>query len=532
MLTMIKRSVIAIVATVVVPPVAYQRAVVSPNAARALQAAPPSVARVDAARRVERPHPVPPAEPIKLAEPPAPEIMTASVERRMAANEALSPALTPTKSPLAKLPLHIADNLKVSFYETIEVGGGARDDGKAAPAAAGLKTFYQRMDLSGDYLVEQDGGISIPLLGRVQVEGRGLEDVRAEIAAAFTTATGRIGNIDIRVLDRSPVYVVGAVKTPGAYKYSPGMIVLQVVALAGGRERVAENMSGMVSAAREMERARLATLQIDQLMAHRARLVAERAGGSVLSAIEETPLPPRSPDRGAATPPAAQQPTESAAGNTTAAAFLTEGAILDADVARRRQQNQGVEAKAAALRNELSALKQKMIQVEAEKRLKSERIEALQVLEGRGVVTTNNVLTLRAELAELESRRQDSLVGVIQGEARLAEAESEGEQLTSETATHLTQEIAAVDKDLSVAKETYRSATSLIPLLCGPCGAASQPDFYQIVRKSGDGSSTMQASETTPLMPGDVLKVDELDRTSAPAGSTPGSFLPSDHAEN
>ena len=38
-------------------------------------------------------------------------------------------------------------------------------------------------------------------------------------------------------LERQPVYVLGPVKNPGAYKYAPGMTVLHAVALAGGLDR-------------------------------------------------------------------------------------------------------------------------------------------------------------------------------------------------------------------------------------------------------------------------------------------------------
>ncbi len=71
----------------------------------------------------------------------------------------------------AKVPLEIGDKLKISFYETLDMAA-AKQSGQNRPDPQGaLRTFYQRMDLSGDYAFEQDGTISIPLLGRVQVEG-------------------------------------------------------------------------------------------------------------------------------------------------------------------------------------------------------------------------------------------------------------------------------------------------------------------------------------------------------------------------
>jgi hypothetical protein len=57
------------------------------------------------------------------------------------------------------------------------------------------------------------------------------------LAVSFTAVIGRSANIDVKIFDRSPIYVVGPVKNPGAYKYAPGMIVLHAIALAGGLDR-------------------------------------------------------------------------------------------------------------------------------------------------------------------------------------------------------------------------------------------------------------------------------------------------------
>src|ERR1700738_4532300 len=95
----------------------------------------------------------------------------------------------PTSS--ARLTLGIGDNLKISFYETIDIGAMKQSGRDGAELQGALRTFYQRMDLSGDYTVEQDSAISIPLLGRFQVEGRGLDDVRAELGVSFTGGIGR-----------------------------------------------------------------------------------------------------------------------------------------------------------------------------------------------------------------------------------------------------------------------------------------------------------------------------------------------------
>jgi protein involved in polysaccharide export with SLBB domain len=176
----------------------------------------------------------------------------------------------PTSSE--KVLLGIGDRLKISFFEPINMPDTRPADGSGAESQGALRTFYQRMDLSGEYLIDQDGALSIPLLGRLQVEGRELNAVRADLAASFSSVMQRTADVNVTIIDRSPVYVVGPVKKPGAYKYTPGMIVLHAVALAGGIDRGDGNLSSVVEGVREIGRLRTAADQVRRLLARRARL--------------------------------------------------------------------------------------------------------------------------------------------------------------------------------------------------------------------------------------------------------------------
>ena len=386
----------------------------------------------------------------------------------------------PTSVSPAKLSLGIGDKLKIAFYEAIDVAAAKQADPQGA-----LRTFYQRMDLTGDYTVEQDGAISIPLLGRFQIEGRALDEVRADLAVSFTSVIGRTANIDVKIVDRSPIYVVGPVKNPGAYKYVPGMIVLHALALAGGLDR--GEGPGMVEGAREMERLRTMTLQTKQLLARRARLEAERDGVSTL------PVPLQ---------------LVKLAGEKTAQTFLaTENTILRAEQARRQQQRREIASKLAAARNEVEALKRKLEQSEVQKEMRLERLNDMQKLKERGLVTSNNVVALRTELSDIEAHRQDYLVSIVQAEARLAEAEEASPRLSSENTANLANAIAAVDKEIAAAQETMISARVLATILYKPVSGTPQAGAYEIVRQSRDGARTLPATETSPLMPGDVLKI-------------------------
>jgi exopolysaccharide production protein ExoF len=235
-----------------------------------------------------------------------------------------------------------------------------------------------------------------------------------------------------------------------------------------------------------MERLRTMTLQTKQLLARRARLEAERDGVSTL------PVPIQ---------------LAKLAGEKNAQTFLaTESTILRAEQARRQQQRREIASRLAATRNEVEALKSKLEQSEVQKEMRIERLNDLQKLKDRGLVTSNNVVALRTELSDIEARRQDYLVAIVQAEARLVEAEEASPRLSSE---------------IAAAQETMISARTLATILYKPNGGTPQAEAYEIVRQSRDGARTFPATETSPLMPGDVLKI-----TSGTGAINPTSISP------
>jgi hypothetical protein len=48
-----------------------------------------------------------------------------------------------------------------------------------------------------------------------------------------------------------------------------------------------------------------------------------------------------------------------------------------------------------------------------------------------------------------------------------------------------------------------------------------QAEAYEIVRQSKDGAQTLPATETSPLMPGDVLKINSNTSTINPTSVSP-----------
>lgn len=98
-----------------------------------------------------------------------------------------------------------------------------------------LKLEVFREDtLSGEYVVDDQGMISLPLVGGVKAAGKTLAQLRGELTATLGKEYVRDPRINLDVVTYRPIYILGEVQKPGQYAYSGQMSVHALVALAGG----------------------------------------------------------------------------------------------------------------------------------------------------------------------------------------------------------------------------------------------------------------------------------------------------------
>ena len=93
---------------------------------------------------------------------------------------------------------------------------------------------FNEPTISGDYAVNANGRLSVPLIGEVDATTRTASDVRAEIERRLGEGYLRHPQVSIDVLAFRPFYILGEVQKPGEYPYATGMTVLKAVATAQG----------------------------------------------------------------------------------------------------------------------------------------------------------------------------------------------------------------------------------------------------------------------------------------------------------
>jgi polysaccharide export outer membrane protein len=95
-------------------------------------------------------------------------------------------------------------------------------------------TVFNEPTLSGDFLVNSDGSVAVPLIGNVPAIGRSAVELQKAIELKFGDGYLKDPRVVVEVLTYRPFYIYGEVTKPGEYPYSSGLSVLKAVALAQG----------------------------------------------------------------------------------------------------------------------------------------------------------------------------------------------------------------------------------------------------------------------------------------------------------
>ena len=123
--------------------------------------------------------------------------------------------------------------LMVTQWGLAETAPGSGDYRLAAGDEVRV-TVYGHEDLSGEFEVDANGRISLPLVGAVEASGTTTSELNARITDALKPDYLKNPQVSTEVLSYRPLYILGEVAEPGSYPYVKGMTVINAVAVAGG----------------------------------------------------------------------------------------------------------------------------------------------------------------------------------------------------------------------------------------------------------------------------------------------------------
>jgi polysaccharide export outer membrane protein len=96
-------------------------------------------------------------------------------------------------------------------------------------------TVFNETDLSGDFAIDGQGFVRLPLVGPVQAAGLTSFSLEARIADAFIGGGYLLKpRVAVEIVSYRPFYIIGEVAKPGEYPYVNAMSAPNAIALAGG----------------------------------------------------------------------------------------------------------------------------------------------------------------------------------------------------------------------------------------------------------------------------------------------------------
>jgi polysaccharide export outer membrane protein len=93
---------------------------------------------------------------------------------------------------------------------------------------------YGEPDIAGEYEIDSNGQVSVPLAGHIRAAGLTTRQLERSIASALAKGIVRDPRVNVEIALYRPYYILGEVKKSGEYPYRLGLTVMDAVASAGG----------------------------------------------------------------------------------------------------------------------------------------------------------------------------------------------------------------------------------------------------------------------------------------------------------
>lgn len=406
---------------------------------------------------------------------------------------ALDAALTRGLAAPSETPVEAAD-----VADTACAGAGSSEDGIVISDSIAVRIFeydssadgpnathFERLDLSAVYEVDPTGALSIPLIGRVAVEGSSLVCVEALVGDLYRATFGVEASVSASHAGRPAVLVAGAVRAPGSYPLSAATSLRHVAAMAGAG--TATMWQDPARAALLGRRTELQRLRADLELRDRA-LAAARIGRIGLDFSLD---------------------------DLHGLADMLGASRIDAELAGLRARDEVNAHEEVDRRSRIETATSRLALMESERlrldRQLAERRERLGKLRGladRGIAPLSSLVADEAALISLERAAFDLTVERAEAEAELGVAERALAALAMERAEAIAAEGEAIAEAIGGIDAQIASVDIQLAALEGDPGAdASGALHFRITRRTSAGERSFEGGLGATIRPGDLIEV-------------------------
>ncbi|OBQ71281.1 polysaccharide biosynthesis/export family protein [Mesorhizobium erdmanii] len=387
---------------------------------------------------------------------------------------------------------------------------------------ASRDVIFEWTALNDAFVVGADGTLFLPFVGQIRAQGTAPGDLARAIGDRLmqNMGLGREPDVAVEIVQYRPFYIVGNVKQPGEFPYRPALTVLQAVGIAGGLPIREDDISRL---GREVISGQgdvgLLALSNVGLLARKARLEAELAGSDDIS------FPAELKDR--------------ASNQTISLAMDQERKIFAIRKDALTTQLRSLHELREFLEKELDSLGQQLTFHDKQIELIQKELEGVSTLVQKGLAAAPRELSLEGTVAQMQGERLAAETSLLRVRQEISKTDieildlsnrraSEVAESLRETQLQLNEVTSKADTAVQLLHETEVTAPALLALRKR---AESAKPIFKIVRTTDSGAAELTAEETTPVEPGDTVKVEipppEADLATLPAsGSLQAETIP------
>lgn len=381
----------------------------------------------------------------------------------------------------ARTVFAIGDKLRITFFERYSQSF----DGSEGQI---LSSLVERTELTGDYVVQSDGLIFLPLLGPSMTATLSSSQLERALQARFREEFRGEVSVAIQLIEREPIYVAGDISQPGNFRHVPGMTVMHALALAGASDRVGADEWRQLDLTRERERLRQSESRLKGILA-RTIALSRSSGRDDLELMQQL---------------------EALAGSLGANRLSADAiAVRQLEMAALASQSETYVAILASLVDEHTIMKQSIQDAEAAMLDRAERVELLMQLRQRGATTDQNVHVGRTDHAKARSVWNELRASMARLERLVTEVEAQSRQKEIEADAVVASELNLL-RASRLQEQTTLSVMAQTLVTLGSIAITEGTDSsleFEIVRRSPQGIEHIAADSFTEMYPGDLLHI-------------------------
>lgn len=401
---------------------------------------------------------------------------------------------------VAALPLVLATggDLQVSASEfEYRVAAQDRLKIKVSEWRPNSRELFEWSALSGEFAVSSTGMLSLPVVGTFSVDGKAPAEIAALISERLKGTAGLVNApaAAVEIAQYRPIYVVGTVEKPGEYAFRPTMTALQAVAIAGGFQRMElalgrfERETIVAEGEINVQQTQLLAMQV-----RRDRLLAEARKAEAITFSDDIS---RSLNDGAAQ------------------AMREESALFASRRKAARSQGDLLQQMRSLLEEELRTLGAKAVTQQRQQDLVRRELNNINSLISKGLAVSPRQLAVEQNLAQSESQALDLMLATARAKQEISRIDRTLSDLENQREVDIGRELRETqlslkqtDDRIIALRALINESTTLAPRLQSQQEKRLARMRFSVQRRQGGTINEIAIEETSPILPGDIVRVE------------------------